>query len=166
MRPEPEITDLETIEHHSAYQSLQPVQRPSYWGVDLALERRPGVPSNREPKPFPNTKFPVEPQRGGPSSPKHGRPNKSMPPVFGTAVPMHGLSGAIRQYAAQYPDHYPRFWLLKLFSDRVDSWTYHAKKLLPFALPMVAAGAVAGITSARRRSEPAQPVGGELRGRS
>ncbi len=68
----------------------------------------------------------------------HGRPNKSMPPVFGTAVPLRGLSGAIRKLAYRYPDHYPSHWLLKMLGDRIDSMEYRARKYLPVVVPLVA----------------------------
>jgi hypothetical protein len=137
--PTPVVTTPEEVQRRSAYQALQPVQRPSYWGVDLDRGRRPGVPKMRaSPQPWPNTRFPPERQHGTPSSPKHGRPNKPMPPVFGTALPPRGLSGAIRKLAYRYPDHKPRHWLLKMLGDRVDSWTTRARRLLVFAVPIAA----------------------------
>ncbi|WP_395803613.1 hypothetical protein [Archangium minus] len=140
MKPTPEVTTPETIQRRSGYQSLQPVMRPDYWGVDLDPSRRPGVPMMQEnPQPFPNTRYPPERQPGEPASPLHGRPNKQMPPVFGTSVPLRGLSGAIRKLAYSYPDHYPRHWLLMMLGDRVDSWSYNARRYLPVALPIAAA---------------------------
>lgn len=141
MNPIPEVTTLETVERRSAYQALQPVMRPDYWGVDLDPSRRPGVPMMREPQPWPNARFPPERQAGESSVPRHGRSNKPMPPVFSTAIPLHGLSGAIKKFAYRSPDHYPSHWLLLMLSDRVDAWSHHARKYLPFALPL-AAGAL------------------------
>jgi len=63
-----------------------------------------------------------------------------MPPVFGTAVPPRGLSGAIRMLAYRYPDHYPRHWFLLMFGDRVDSWETDARRVLPLVLPLAALG--------------------------
>jgi hypothetical protein len=139
MKPTPEVTSPEVIQQRSGYQSMQPVTRPDYWGIDLDPARRPGVPMMRTPQPFPNTRFPPERQAGDPASPMHGRPNKTMPAVFGTVVPLRGLSGVIRRFAYRYPDHYPSHWLLMMFGDRVDSMTYRAKKVLPVALPIVIA---------------------------
>lgn len=136
MNRTPEVTSPETIQRRSGYQSMQPVTRPEYWGVDLDHARRPGVPSHREPQPFANTRYPPERQQGESTVPMHGRPNKTMPPVFGTSTPLKGLSGAIRRYAYTKPDHYPSHWLLKLLGDKVDSMEYRAKKVLPFALPL------------------------------
>ena len=66
-----------------------------------------------------------------------------MPPVYGTAVPLEGLSGAIRKAAYRYPDHYVRHWQLLLLGDRVDSWETRARRFLPVALPVAALGYVA-----------------------
>lgn len=137
MNRTPQVTTPEMIQRREGYQSMQPVRRPEYWGVDLDRARRPGVPGHIEnPQPMANARFPIERQPGMPASPMHGRPNKTMPPVFGTSTPLRGVSGAIRKLAYSYPDHYPKHWLLKLLGDKVDSWEYHAKKYLPFALPL------------------------------
>jgi hypothetical protein len=136
---EPEVTNIETIQRRSAFQSMEPVHRPSYWGVDRDPSRRPGVPMMRQdPQPLLNARFPPERQPGQPASPLHGRPNKPMPPVFGTALPLRGLSGAIRRLAYSYPDHKPRHWMLKLLGDRVESWGYRTRKYLPVVLPLAA----------------------------
>jgi hypothetical protein len=132
---EPVVTSPEVVQHREAgAKALQPVTRPAHWGVDRDLSRRPGVPKARSPEPWPNTQFPPERQHGPPSSPLHGRPNKLMPPVFGTAVPLRGLSGLVRRFAYRYPDHYPRHWLLLLLGDRVDLWTHRFRRVAPFAL--------------------------------
>lgn len=146
MTPTPELATPEEIQQHSGYKSMQPVKRPDYWGVDLDMSRRPGVPMMRtEPQPFPNTRYPPEQQPGMPASPMHGRTNKQMPPVFGTSTPLRGLSGAIRKLAYSYPDHYPRHWLLKMLGDRVDSWEYRARKALPVVVPLAVLGFLTGI---------------------
>lgn len=41
-------------------------------------------------------------------------------PVFGTALPPRGLSGALRTRAYAIPEHRARHWLLLLVADRVD----------------------------------------------
>ena len=85
MNRTPEVTTPEVIQRRSGYQSMQPVRRPEYWGVDLDPARRPGVPMERTtPEPMLNTRFPLERQPGKPAVPMHGRSNKTMPPVFGT----------------------------------------------------------------------------------
>lgn len=139
MDSEPRVTDVETIEKTEAYQSLEPVKRPTYWGVDLDMARRPGVPSHRVPQMMPNARWPITRQQGESSAFMHGRPNKTFPPVFSTAMPAKGLSCLVRKAAASMPDHKPAHWLLKLLGDRVELWTYRAKKYGPIALPAMAA---------------------------
>ena len=136
----PEVTTAERVQERSGYQAVQPPRRPPYADVDLDPARRPGVPRMRKPTPWPNTRFPPERQAGEPAVPKHGRPNKPFPPVFGTSVPPQGLSGAIRTLAYQLPDHYPSHWFLLMLGDRVDSWSHRARRLLPLALPIAAVG--------------------------
>ncbi|RKG82685.1 hypothetical protein D7W79_01990 [Corallococcus exercitus] len=147
---QPKLATQQEVERHSAYQAMQRSERPSYWGVDLDPARRPGVPMMKEPRPMPNARFPPEPQQGPSAVPMHGRPNKQMPPVFGTATPLHGVSGLIRRAAYRKPDHYPSHWLLKMFADRVDSWGYHTGKVLKVVGPVAVVALLVGM--ARERS--------------
>jgi hypothetical protein len=73
----------------------------------------------------------------------HGRPNKTFPPVFGTAVPPKGLSGLVRKAAYHWPDHYMRHWTMLLLSDRIDSWEHRLGKVAKVAAPALAILAVA-----------------------
>jgi hypothetical protein len=114
-------------------------------GMDLDPSRRPGVPHEHDPKPLPNAKWPIEPQKSEVPVFMHGRPNKTFPPVFGTAVPPKGLSGKIRAAAYSRPDHETVHWLLLLLSDRVDVWEHRFRKYGPFAVgigALYAAGTV------------------------
>jgi hypothetical protein len=94
----------------------------------------------KNPQPFPNARSPIERQPGEPASPKHGRPGKPMPPVFGTVVPLRGISGAIRKLAYKYPDHYPRHWFLMMLGDRVDAVESRPGRVVSIALALVAFG--------------------------
>jgi hypothetical protein len=140
----PEVTTPEQVQERSGHQALQPPRRPPFADADLDLARRPGVARMRQPpEPWPNTRFPPERQPGSSAAPKHGRPNRRMPPVFGTAVPLRGLSGAVRRLAYRYPDHFPRHWFLMIFGDRVDSWELRGRRALPVLLPLAAVGYLA-----------------------
>ncbi len=97
--------------------------------VDLDWRSRPGVPQERPPHPEPGAHLPIIPQRSAVKVFTHGRPGKAMPPVFGTAQPPSGLSGAIRAYAYKYPDHWMRHWTVLLLSDRVNVWEKRARIL-------------------------------------
>jgi hypothetical protein len=113
-------------------------------GIDLDAARRPGVPRLREPpRPLPNAHVPPDRQHSDVTVFMHGRPHKTFPPVFGTAVPPHGLSGLVRRAAYRYPDHFMRHWTMLLLADRVDLWEHRARKLVKVAAPAVAIVAVA-----------------------
>jgi hypothetical protein len=46
--------------------------------------------------------------------------HKFLTPVFGTAQPLHGLSGVIRRYAYTFSEGQTAHWLLLIAGDRVD----------------------------------------------
>jgi hypothetical protein len=49
-------------------------------------------------------------------------------PVFGTAQPLKGLSGAIRRFSyARYSEGRLGHWLLLIAADRVDAWEEHLR---------------------------------------
>ncbi|WP_305786989.1 hypothetical protein [Symbioplanes lichenis] len=92
------------------------------WGADLDPADRPAVPRERFdpsatgawwdiPEQQPE-KFPRE------RSIEHAR----LTPVFGTAAPPKGVSGAIRRFAyKRYSEGRAAHWLLLVAADRVDS---------------------------------------------
>ena len=123
-------------------------------GMDLDASRRPGVPAERKPEPWPNARIPPTRQESDVKVFKHNRPNKTFPPVFGTAVPPKGLSGAIRSAAYARPDHETVHWLLLLLSDRVDAWEHRLRRYAPFIVG--GAAVVASLNYTRRRSQRAR----------
>ena len=88
-------------------------------GVDLSPERRPGVPMRQPPALADGAhwKAPEQQQHGLARRPELRR----LTPVFGTAVPVRGLSGVLRRVAYRIPDHRARHWLLLIFADRIDA---------------------------------------------
>ena len=92
------------------------------WGVDLDPTDRPSVPRER-----------FDPTLGGAHWDFPDRQPEKWPrersiehafltPVFGTACPPRGLSGAMRKLAyARYSEARAAHWLLLLAADRVDS---------------------------------------------
>jgi hypothetical protein len=90
------------------------------WGVDLDYDERSAVPMEdfdpgatgahwdvpeRQPERWPRER-----------SPEHGM----LPPVFGTACPPRGISGAIRKYAYTLGEGKTSHWMLLMAADRVD----------------------------------------------
>lgn len=121
-----------------------PAGRP-FPPVDLDLARRPGYPRERPPEPWPNARPQPKRMTARPNTPTHGRPGKTMPPVYSTAVPLRGLSGLLKRAAYRLPDHATHHWTLLLLSDRVASWGRRARKLLWFGVP-----AAVGVVLLRR----------------
>ena len=88
------------------------------WGVDLDPADRPSYPKEVMSDSGAHWDFPERQQQRGfrEMSTEH----KFMPPVFGTAQPLRGLSGAIRRYAYTFSEARTAHWLLLLAGDRVD----------------------------------------------
>lgn len=139
-----DLNKQETLQPHPAREPVKPARpKDPFAGFDLELKRRPGYSSQRGIKPWPNSRPTVDPQPRRIPVFMHGRSNKTFPPVFGTDCPPSGLSGLIRKWAYGYPDHMARHWLMLLAADRVDSLEYHARKVLPVAVPGLIVGLVA-----------------------
>jgi hypothetical protein len=101
------------------------------WGADSDPKDRPSVPKlefqddlsgahwefpERQPEKWPRER-----------SIEHG----TLTPVFGTAQPPTGLSGAIRRFSyARYSEGRAAHWLLLMLADRVDAVENHLKSLV------------------------------------
>lgn len=121
-------------------------------GIDLDPSRRPGVPRFKDiPQPLPNAQVPPERQRSDGTVFMHGRPHKTFPPVFGTAVPPRGISGLVRRAAYRYPDHLMRHWTMLLFADRVDLWEHRVGKAARVVVPALAVLALGAALRASSR---------------
>lgn len=110
--------------------------------VGADLQDRPGVPMETPPQKLtataPDSFERQRPRRGI----VHRREIKQMTPVFGTAQPLHGLSGLLRRAAYAERETRVRHWMLLLFADRVDIWEHRIAKLVKVAA-IVPAGAAA-----------------------
>jgi len=86
---------------------LDPADRPSFLRerTDLPTGAHWDVPE-RQPEPYPRERS-IE--------------HTQLPPVFGTAQPLHGPAGAIRRYAYdRFSEGRAAHWLLLIAGDRVD----------------------------------------------
>src|SRR5579859_3214468 len=89
-------------------------------GSDGDARQRPGVPMETTPKPAGNAHWST-PDRQPLTVPVFKRAGlDEMTPVFGTAQPPRGLSGAMRALAYRIPEHRVSHWALLLLADRVD----------------------------------------------
>jgi hypothetical protein len=100
------------------------------WGVDLDPADRPAFPRERfDPAAsgarwdFPERQPELWPRE---RSIEHGM----LTPVFGTAQPPHGVSGALRQYAyRRFSEARAAHWLLLMAGDRVDAFGANVRSL-------------------------------------
>lgn len=97
------------------------------WGADLDPADRPSSP--RERRDLPTGAHWDFPDRMEETYPRERSIEHTMlPPVFGTAQPLHGAAGAIRRYAYErFSEGRAAHWLLLIAADRVDSTTAHLK---------------------------------------
>lgn len=102
------------------------------WGADLDPADRPSVPREQFlptgahwTMPEDQARAPGQAERE--RSMEHGR----LTPVYGTSVPLRGLSGVIRRHAyRRYSEARAAHWLLLLAADRVDAQEAHWASLL------------------------------------
>ena len=88
------------------------------WGVDLDPADRPSYPKEVAAETGAHWDFPERqvPRGFREKSTEH----KFLTPVFGTAQPLRGVSGAIRRYAYTLSEGRTAHWLLLVVGDRVD----------------------------------------------
>jgi hypothetical protein len=101
------------------------------WGADLDPADRPSVPrlDYQEDLTGAHWEFPERQPEKWPR--ERSIEHAFLTPVFGTAQPPTGLSGAIRRYSyAKYSEGRAAHWLLLIFADRVDAWENHLKSFL------------------------------------
>ena len=112
-------------------------------GAGIDLHRRPGAPMETKPAPVGNAHW-LEPDRQVATALVLKRAASSqLTPVFSNELPPKGLSGLIRRLAYRVPEHKVSHWALLLLGDRVDALEHRFARVLPIAIPAVAAGALA-----------------------
>ncbi|WP_448072001.1 hypothetical protein [Georgenia yuyongxinii] len=118
-----------------AYTADKPTSTPSReelraripgWGVDLDPKDRPSVPKEQVLPTGAHWDFPERQEELRPR--ERSIEHQFLTPVFGTSVPLKGLSGAIRRYAyASYSEARAAHWLLLIAADRVDAAGSHLR---------------------------------------
>jgi hypothetical protein len=101
------------------------------WGVDRDPKDRPSVPKlqYQENLTGAHWEFPERQPEKWPR--ERSIEHTILPPVFGTAQPPSGLSGAIRRFSyAKYSEGRAAHWLLLVLADRVDAGENHVKSFL------------------------------------
>src|SRR4051794_21236954 len=100
------------------------------WGADLDPSDRPAVPREKFDLDatgarwtFPDRQPELEPR-------ERSIEHRFLTPVFGTSVPLNGISGALRRRAyARYSEGRAAHWLILLGSDRIDPVESHIASL-------------------------------------
>lgn len=100
------------------------------WGVDLDPADRPSHPKLQyaPERTGAHWRFP-ERQPGGEGR-ERSVEHAFVTPVFGTAQPLHGASGAVRRLAyRRFSEARLAHWLLLMAGDRIDAWGSHVRSL-------------------------------------
>jgi hypothetical protein len=92
------------------------------WGADLDPANRPAVPRERYDLGTTGAHWEL-PERQPEKWPRERSiEHTQLTPVFGTAAPPHGVSGAVRRLAyARYSEARAAHWVLLVAADRIDS---------------------------------------------
>src|SRR5690606_41807212 len=92
------------------FTELRPTPDGAY-GVDRALEDRPGVPMEAEPEPAEGVHWEEIPRQPVRQTVLKRRGLTRLTPVFGTSVPPRGIIGLRRRVAYRIPEHLAPHWL-------------------------------------------------------
>jgi hypothetical protein len=99
------------------------------WGADLDPADRPAFP-REQPGIVTGAHWDLPEQQPGGAGRERSIEHERLTPVFGTAQPLHGLSGAIRRFAyARYSEGQTPHWLLLIVGDRVESVGAHVRSV-------------------------------------
>lgn len=99
------------------------------WGADLDPADRPSYPKlRRDLETGAHWDFPERQPERAPR--ERSIEHRFLPPVFGTAQPLHGVSGMIRRKAYQLGEDKTSRWLMLMGADRVEAVGSHVRSLL------------------------------------
>jgi hypothetical protein len=97
------------------------------WGADLDPADRPSYPKLQYPADT-GAHWDFPERQPGAEGRERSIEHAFVTPVFGTAQPLHGLSGAIRRLAYdRFSEGRNAHWLLLIVGDRVDAWGSHLR---------------------------------------
>jgi hypothetical protein len=99
------------------------------WGADLDPADRPAFP-REQPGIVTGARWRLPEQQPGGEGRERSVEHLRVTPVFGTAQPLHGVSGAIRRLAYdRYSEGQTPHWLLLILGDRIESAGAHLRSL-------------------------------------
>jgi hypothetical protein len=98
------------------------------WGVDLDPADRPSHPKLRHAPDETGARWRFPERQPGGEGRERSIEHAFLTPVFGTAQPLHGVSGRIRGVAyRRFSEGRLAHWLLLIAGDRVDAWGSHLR---------------------------------------
>jgi hypothetical protein len=117
-------------DHTKKYDPEELRRRIPGWGADSDPADRPSHPWHRRVPEDTGAHWEF-PERQKPTGDRERSVEHTMlPPVFGTAQPLHGVSGAIRRFAYdRYSEGQTAHWLILVLGDRVDAIGSHLRSL-------------------------------------
>lgn len=116
-----------------------PTRKPTRnegWGADLDPADRPAVPMEK-PSFVRTVRGSVPERQSSPVKVFMSIEHPDMTPVFGTACPPRGLSGALRNVAYRYSEGRLAHWLTLMLADRVDVVEGLLSDLVHFNVPNI-----------------------------
>ncbi|WP_369138423.1 hypothetical protein [Modestobacter versicolor] len=97
------------------------------WGADLDPADRPSYPKLQYPAQT-GAHWDFPDRQPGAEGRERSIEHAFVTPAFGTAQPLHGVSGAIRRFAYErFSEARNAHWLLLIAGDRVDAWGSHLR---------------------------------------
>jgi hypothetical protein len=98
------------------------------WGADLDPQNRPSYPKERFDPAATGAHWTMPESQPDPHGRERSIEHERLTPVFGTAQPLHGVSGMIRRLAyRRYSEGRAAHWLLLVVGDRVDAIGAHVR---------------------------------------
>jgi hypothetical protein len=92
------------------------------WGADLDPADRPSHPKLQYPADT-GAHWDFPERQPGSEGREHSIEHAFVTPVFGTAQPLHGVSGAVRRLAyRRFSEGRLAHWMLLVVGDRLDAW--------------------------------------------
>jgi hypothetical protein len=103
------------------------------WGADLDPADRPSHPKLVYSPESTGAHWRFPDRQPGAEGRERSIEHAFVTPVFGTAQPLHGVSGAVRRLAyRRFSEGRNAHWLLLIAGDRIDAWGSHLRS---FATP-------------------------------
>ena len=123
------------------------------WGADLDPADRPSHPKLHYAPDTTGARWDFPERQPGAEGRERSIEHAFVTPVFGTAQPLHGVSGSIRRLAyARFSEARLAHWLLLIAGDRVDAWGSHLRSFASLRPDVPATGVRTELTHGGARS--------------